>query len=383
MESSDSYEVISSVSSAISELVLVDDTCLPIDLGPGLVPSRSDWPEQLADNIEAVNTNAGVLFRPSPAYAELNPPGSLDPTHLLYYLHFHPFHVETLEKLSIYYEKSEDWDLAEGTLEHILYAYQLAVTRSGLTLLDITISAASGRLNTLFLDSLQRFTAMQQRRKALDKALELAKLQLRLKAGNELDCIFQVEQLAVETKAWSFLRGFHERYMSEFHGDGELLWLPSSLYTSALANALQIGTQQPLITLQDVSACEQLHSFQDLANASASTQLLIAVSLYPCVASLLLGRRLSAERQAQTDRTPLGSIQQLTCAYAERFGRLWAGWPLQWLNSVWVRAPANNSRLLSLVRPTLRLPPPKRTLPPEPACGAPLWALLGAVFSWN
>jgi len=379
MESSDSYEVISSVSSALSELVLVDDTCLSIDLGQGLVPYRSDWPEQLTDNIEAVSTSSGVVFRQT---SEVNPPLSSDPTQLLYFLHFHPFHVETLEKLSMHYEKIEDWDLAEGTLEHILYAFQLAVTRSGLTLVDITIPAAPGRLNILFFDSLQRLIAMQQRRKLLGKALELAKLQLRLKAGNELDCILQVEQLSIETESWSFLKSFQERYMSEFHGEGELLWIPSSLYNSALAYALQLG-QMPVITPQDISACDQLHSFQDLGSASATTQLLTAVCLYPCVASLLLGRRLSTERQAQTESTPLGSIRQLSCAYADRFGRLWAGWPLQWLNSVWVRAPRKNTHLLSLVRPTVRLPVLKRKLAPEPACGAPLWALLGAVFSWN
>lgn len=382
MESSDSYEVISSVSSAISELVLVDDTCLPVDLGQGLVPYRSDWPEQIANNIEAIHTTAGVIFRQTSICAERNPPLSSDPTQLLYFLHFHPFHVETLEKLSMHYEKVRDWDLAEGTLEHILYAFHLAVAKSGLTWVDITVPAASGRLNILFFDSLQRLIAMLQRRKMLRRALELAKLQLRLKAGNELECILQIEQLALETEAWGFLKTFQERYMSEFHGEGELLWLPSSLYTSALACALQQG-HIPAITSLDLSACEQIRSFQDLGSASASTQLLIAVSLYPCVASLLLGRRLSAERQAQTESTPLGSIRQLSCAYADRFGRLWSGWPLQWLNSVWVRTPTNNTHLLSMVRPTVRLPVPKRKLGPEPACGAPLWALLGAVFSWN
>lgn len=381
MESSDSYEVISSVSSTVSELILVEETCLNVDLGSGLVSRRRDWPEVLGESIEiGMLGSGGVVFRPTAAYAELHPPVSTDPTQLLYYLHFHPFHVETLERISLHYEKLGEWDLAEGTLEHILYVYQVALAKSGLVLSDISVQATAGRLNMLFLESLHRLTAMHIRRKALDRAFELSKLQLRLRTGNELDCILLVEKLAVETGAWSFLHSFHERYASEFHGEGELLWLPSSLYTSALARVMERG-EVPMVTSQDVVECEEVGSFQEIGRVTPSAELMIAVSLYPCVASLLLGRRLSPERQSQTDSSPLGNIRQLSYIYAELFASLWSGPPLQWLNSVWLRAPSQ-SRLLSQVRPIIRLPTPRKTVP-EPACGAPLWALLGAVFSWT
>ena len=388
---SDEWALQGEASSSGSELVLMQDgSCVQVDLalisgGSLLVPRQCDWPDSIPYSPDLEVLADSVVFHASANYLGIAAPSSADPTQLLYFLDFYPFHVETLQQLSVQYEKTGLLDMAQSTLEHLLFAFQIVLTRHAVLLTEVRIPHSASPFNALFLDSLQRYSVILSKRRAFLPALELSKLILSLRPGkNELAAVMMVELMALQTKQGEFLKEFHCNYMKDFHSEGELLWLPSSLYTAALGRAMQLDSQ-PQIEEQDVQACERIASFADLRSASPSTQLLVAVSLYPSIAALLLRRKLSPARQAWTEHTPLGSVQPLSACYADMFGNLWSGWPLRWLNAAWVRSLTHSSlreRLLSEAKPLLSLTVAGPSRPEaKTACAASLWNLLSEVIS--
>lgn len=298
-----------------------------------LTPDKTDWPlnldhllvmEKVPDPVKNL-----FYFDMTKKYSNLQPEylscvESNDPNAIAGFLQKYPFHVEALFQLVLVYQMQGNFEQVGSLLERMLYSFQLSFHHQFSPIgSDIAMDISLNQFNKIFYKGLFTNVDCLGRKGCARTALEFVKFILALSPQEDpLGCLFLVDYYSIRSRKLSYFLEFTDNYMEEFYGFGELIMLPSIMYSTALCKALMNETFE--CTNSHVSRCSEVKGFSELRQQEASVILLCAVRLYPGLAKALISKLFPAFQFGEVDyQTFLGNTQKTSEIYASRNEELW------------------------------------------------------------